>query len=168
MNDIKSLCNFFFDTIYPTTMQVGRFGRVSLKPPNGDMDPKFCKGVRCLPTRRICPRISRTVVNREGCCAVTECVKWEPKLPVKIPPTTTDAVESAVIDEKKDMIAAVYIKELEEEEKIGEEEEEMEEVEESRNYAPQWIAALVLIVVASSVVIAVTLPKIPKNKKDSK
>ena len=87
-----------------------------------------------------------------------------------------DAVESAVIDEKKDMIAAVYIKELEEigdeeeideEEEIGEE-EEIEEVEESRNYAPQWIAALVLIVVVSSIVIAVTLPKIPKKKKDSK
>ena len=143
-----------------------KLDRVGLKPPNGDMDPKFCKGVRCLPTRKICPRISRTVVNREGCCAVTECVKWKPKLPVKIPPTTTDTVESVVIGEKRDMIAAVYIKEFEEDE--IDDEEEIEEEEESRNYASQWIRALVLIVVLSSVVIAVTLPKGPKNTKDSK
>jgi len=141
--------------------------RKGLKPPNGDMDPKFCKGVRCLPTRKLCSRISRPVINRKGCCAVTECVKWKPT--VKIPPTTLDTVESAVIDEKKEMIAAVYIKEFEEEEEIEEEEgEEIEESEESRNYASQWIAALVLIVVLSSIVIIVTLPKIPKNKKDSK
>lgn len=147
--------------------------RKGLKPPNGDMDPKFCKGVRCLPTRKLCSRISRPVINRKGCCAVTECVKWKPT--VKIPPTTLDTVESAVIDEKKEMITAVYIKEFEEEEEIGDEEEieeeegeEIEESEESRNYASQWIAALVLIVVLSSIVIIVTLPKIPKNKKDSK
>ena len=147
--------------------------RKGLKPPNGDMDPKFCKGVRCLPTRKLCSRISRPVINRKGCCAVTECVKWKPT--VKIPPTTLDTVESAVIDEKKEMIAAVYIKEFEEEEEIGDEEEieeeegeEIEESEESRNYASQWIAALVLIVVLSSIVITVTLPKIPKNKTDSK
>lgn len=145
-------------------MQVGRKG---LKPPNGDMDPNFCKGVRCLPTRKICPRNSRLVVNREGCCVVNECVKWKPKLPVKIPPTTIDAVESAVIDEKKDMIAAVFIKELEDETSDDEEVIEEEE-EEGRNYASDWIMALVLIVVLSSVVIAVTLPKGPKKGKDSK
>lgn len=139
-----------------------------MEPPNGDMDPEFCKGVRCLPTRKICPRNSRLVVNREGCCVVNECVNWKPT--VTIPPTTIDAVESAVIDEKKDMIAAVYIKEFEvEEENIDDEEEEIDdEEEESRNYASQWIMALVLIVVLSSVVITVTLPKGPKNTKDSK
>ena len=130
-----------------------------MEPPNGDMDPNLCKGVRCLPTRKICPRNSRLVVNREGCCVVNECVKWKPT--VTIPPTTIDAVESAVIDEKKDMIAAVYIKELEDE--TSYDEEEIEEEEETRNYASQWIMALVLIVVLSSVVIAVSLTKGPKK-----
>ena len=146
-------------------------GRKGLKPPNGDMDPKFCKGVRCRSTRKKCPRNSRLVVDREGCCVVNECVKSKPDSPVKIPPTTIDAVESAVIDEKKDMIAAVFIKELEDETSDDEEEieeEEEEEEEEGRNYTSQWIMALVLIVVLSSAVIAVTLPKGPKKGKDSK
>ncbi len=145
-------------------------GRKGLKPPNGDMDPKFCKGVRCRSTRKKCPRNSRLVVDRQGCCVVNKCVKSKPDSPVKIPPTTIDTVEGAVIDEKKDMIAAVYIKELEDETSYDEEEEEIEEEEEEegRNYTSQWIMALVLIVVLSSVVIAVTLPKGPKKGKDSK